>query len=272
MIRGLLCALALWPAVACAEATLVARGIWPETGGVSALELTEDGTSAIALSDRGTLLRGRFRREGGILTVVTTERRELEGPPPLAPAGDTEGLALAPDGRLFLSVEGANRVRLQPRAGRPRDLPAPREFSRFRSNAGLEALAVDAAGALWTLPEEPRDGYFPLYRFDRNGWRLRMRLGATEAFRMVGADFGPDGKLYLLQRDFDGIAVRSLVTRIDVRTGEAEEVLRTQRGRHGNLEGLAVWRDSAGSIRLTMVADDNFRRILPTEIAEYRLD
>ena len=39
--------------------------------------------------------------------------------------------------------------------------------------------------------------------------------------------------------------------------------------RHDNLEGLAVWRDDSGAIRLTMISDDNFNLLQRTELVEY---
>ncbi|MGB7262337.1 MAG: hypothetical protein WBC68_09710 [Albidovulum sp.] len=37
------------------------------------------------------------------------------------------------------------------------------------------------------------------------------------------------------------------------------------------MEGLAVWRDTQGDIRLTMVSDNNFVLFRPTEIVDYRI-
>jgi hypothetical protein len=42
-------------------------------------------------------------------------------------------------------------------------------------------------------------------------------------------------------------------------------------GVQDNLEGLSVWRDIAGQIRLTLISDDNFRLLQRTEIVEYVL-
>jgi hypothetical protein len=50
-----------------------------------------------------------------------------------------------------------------------------------------------------------------------------------------------------------------------------ETVLETPRGRHDNLEGLAVWRDAGGAIMLTMISDDNRDVREPTTWVEYRL-
>ena len=51
-----------------------------------------------------------------------------------------------------------------------------------------------------------------------------------------------------------------------------DTLLETPTGTHENLEGLAVWRDPEGRLRLTMVADDNFNLFLRNQIVEYRLD
>jgi hypothetical protein len=41
---------------------------------------------------------------------------------------------------------------------------------------------------------------------------------------------------------------------------------------HDNLEGIAVWRDAEGFIRLTMISDDNGRAPFQrTEFVEYRV-
>jgi hypothetical protein len=50
-----------------------------------------------------------------------------------------------------------------------------------------------------------------------------------------------------------------------------EVVMQSPERRHDNLEGLAVWRDSAGAIRLTMISDDNFQALQRTEFVEYSL-
>ncbi len=47
------------------------------------------------------------------------------------------------------------------------------------------------------------------------------------------------------------------------------ELLRSGLGVHDNLEGIAVWRDDQGRMRLTMVSDDNFQFFQVSEIVEY---
>jgi len=193
-------------------------------------------------------------------------------------AQDAEGLARAPDGKLFVSFEGQHRVWCYGGFGTAAEaLPPHERFREMPANAGLEALAIDSAGMLYTLPE--RSGAptrpFPLYRFDGVRWSIPWRLPRRGRYLAVGADFGPDGRFYLLERDFNGLlGFSSRVRRFTLGPEGAltEETLLTTRNlRHGNLEGLSVWRDGAGEIRLTMVADDNFSFFQQTEIVEYRI-
>jgi hypothetical protein len=249
-------------------------------GGMSAIEVSPDGAGFLALSDRGAVVPGTFRRDGdGRITGVETGplgvlRARRDGA--LTPArSDSEGLALAPDGTFFVSFEIAPRVLhyVEP-YGRPDILPIPREFSSMPSNGALEALAIGPDGALYTLPEKStrRDGGFGLFRFRDGTWDMPVVLPASGPFLPVGADFGPDGRLYLLERDFGVLGFATRVRRFVVE-GDAidagEVVLETGAGTYGNLEGISVWRDGAGRLRLTMVADNNFQSFLNTEIVEF---
>ena len=114
-----------------------------------------------------------------------------------------------------------------------------------------------------------------MFRWTGTDWEQPFSIPRRDAFVPVGADFGPDGFFYLLERDFTGIfGFRSRVRRFRFAAGavtDEETLLTTSAGTHGNLEGLSVWRDAAGAIRLTLVADDNFFALLVTEFVEYRL-
>jgi hypothetical protein len=66
----------------------------------------------------------------------------------------------------------------------------------------------------------------------------------------------------------------SRVRRFEVADGRVvreETLLKTATGTHDNLEGLAVWRDADGAIRLLMVSDDNNTPLQQTQIVEYRV-
>ncbi|OWU86312.1 hypothetical protein ATO6_05650 [Oceanicola sp. 22II-s10i] len=248
-------------------------------GGLSAVEVSADGTGLAMMSDRGTFVRGTLRREGGRITAVAL------GPDIPLTVGrgahpddidDTEGLAIAADGTVFVSYEGRPRIVRFSRPDRPGEaLTLPPQFAALQQNSGLEALAIGPDGSLYTLPE--RSGNvtrpFPLWKRDPNGrWSIVAQIPRHGGYLPVGSDIGPDGKFYLLERNFTFLGFKSRVRRFDLSApGDGEVVLETDRLTHGNLEGLAVWRDASGAIRLVMVSDDNFNAALRSELVEYIL-
>ncbi|MDF0601198.1 esterase-like activity of phytase family protein [Psychromarinibacter sp. C21-152] len=259
---------------------------WEESGkafgGFSGLEVDADGTRFTAISDRGGIVQGRLLREGdSIAGVEAGPVRKLKGPENEALGRfwtDAEGLAQGADGRVFVSFEGKHRVWAYARPdSAATDLPQHPHFDRLQLNSSLEALAIGPDGALYTLPE--RSGRkllpFPVYRFAGGEWTYAFDLPRRGEFLPTGADFGPDGRLYLLERDFTGLfGFRSRVRSFDVTNDgirDERTVLETRVGTHDNLEGLSVWRDAGGAIRLTMISDDNFRPFQVTEFVEYRL-
>jgi len=251
----------------------------PLFGGFSGLEISDDGEMFYALGDRTALIRGRFIRENGRLagvTVLESDRlRDADGRLLTGALADSEGLALGEDGRLFVSFEGRARLWAYDRLDAPAErLPRQVEFRNMQRNSSLESLAIGPDGALYTLPE--RSGRanrpFPVYRYLNGSWSIPFRIPRRGPFLMVGADIGPDGRLYLLERDHTGIGFRSRVRRFDLSGQNEETLLETRTLRHSNLEGIAVWRGSDGQMRLTMISDNNFLSWQVTEIVEYRLD
>jgi hypothetical protein len=252
-------------------------------GGMSAIELDATGTRFVALSDRGGWTGGRLLRDaaGQITGIEAAPVMALraQGTDPLEQArSDSEGLALAPDGTAYVSFEGVARVlRYRKLDGPAENLPTPKAFRALQRNSALEALAIGPDGALYTLPE--RSGSetrpFPVWRFQAGKWDQPFSLPRRGTFLPVAADFGPDGRLYILERQFRGVmGFASRVRRFEIGPKglrREELLLETRPGQHDNLEGLAVWRDRAGDIRLTMISDDNFRFFQRTEIVEYRV-
>jgi hypothetical protein len=253
----------------------------PGFGGFSGLEVSADGQRFTVISDRGRLAHGRFLREAGAITgIAGAELQALgdrTGRPLAGFIADAEGLAVDAEGRMAISFEGLHRVRAYPEPGRSAMLPDAPAFQALPShNGGLEALAVDAEGRLYAIPE--RSGRltrpFPVYRLGAGVWRQPFALERSAGFLMVGADFDDRGRLYVLERGFSGFGFRSRVRRITLqgdRVAGDEVVMQSPERRHDNLEGLAVWRDSAGAIRLTMISDDNFQALQRTEFVEYSL-
>jgi hypothetical protein len=269
----------------------------PRFGGFSAIDLSADGVQFTALNDKGAFVQGRLLRaaDGTITAVEMGPIRLLKSytnEPIAIGRNDSEGIAVAADGTTYVSFEGVARVlRYRDLNGVAENLPTPPEFRAFPRNASLESLAIDAKGVLYTIPEEvagskrmrlltgqpgnPNGLDFPVWRFADGAWTQPFDLPRDGVFLPVAADFGPDGRLYVLERSFRGIAgfasrVRSFKVGPKALT-DARTHLQSPTGLHGNLEGLSVWRDGSGAIRLTMISDDNFIALLRTEIVEYRL-
>lgn len=264
-------------------ATVVGSFTWREAapwfGGISALELSEDGSEFVALSDKGRALSGKISRdpEGRIEALEIKESSPLKdrsGKPLRKGNIDAEGLALLPDGSFFVSFEGNHRL------ARYADISAPSELLKkggfigeLQSNSGMEALAVDPMGALWTLPE--RSGGlstpFPVWIFDGNNWENRFEISRSDGFLPVGADFDSEGRLYILERRFSGFGFASRLRRFSppfTGTQDGETLFQSSTGSHDNLEGIAIWKDTGGSFRATLVADDNFHILQRTELLD----
>ncbi|UWR40081.1 esterase-like activity of phytase family protein [Phaeobacter inhibens] len=253
-------------------------------GGFSALSLSPDGHHMTVVSDRATIVTARIERSPGamqpIKAVTPTEAHKLRASDGAILRGrivDAEGLAVARDGTLFISFEGVSRVARHRRGdSRAEVLPRPKAFRRLPLNKALEALAIDSKGHLYTLPERAltKSGNIPVWRWNGVRWDRPFVLPSRGNFLPVGADFGPDGRFYLLERNFGLIGFRSRLRRWDIGpdgiTGEVT-LLETGLGLHDNLEGVSIWRDQSGALRATMVSDDNFKSLQRTELVEYRL-
>lgn len=266
-----------------AETTLLGRYVLPSEnktyGGFSAIEIGDDGASMVAISDRGGFTIGAITRnaDGTIADIAVGPPIPINIPSTSSSTGirDAEGLAIAADGTLYVSFEGNHRIgRFTEPTALEETLPSSAEFSAFAGNSGLEALAIDAAGTLFAIPERTRRRAdpFPVYRFKDGTWDIPYLIPRTGDLLMVGADFGPDGRLYVLERQVTSIGFYTRVRRIDLETFAAEVILETGLGVHGNMEGISIWTNAAGETIMTLIADDNYRRILNNEIAEYLID
>lgn len=260
------------------DSTIHWRNPAPWFGGFSGIEVSSDGRNMVTVSDRGHFATARFVRDGvklvAVKLVADAPLMGRDGTSLRAHQKDAEGLAQL-HGPLFVSFEGWHRVdkfaTIQGRASKI--APVPKTL-KPQGNKSFEALAVDPNGRLLTLCEDPLGDpeIARVFRLEDGRWITPFTISRAPGFKPVGADFGPDGRFYLLERGFSILGFRSQVRRFDVtKTGLTNPtiLLRTGAGTHDNLEGLAVWRDQTGNIRLTMISDDNFRFLQRTEIVEY---
>lgn len=243
----------------------------PRFGGLSAIEVSDDGSNFTAVGDRGIVVTGDFTRgaDGAITGHALHDIVDIQDHQDV----DSEGLAIAPSGTIYVSFEGTHDIATFDSATNDWvNLPQHKDFAELQSNSSLEALAVGPDGALYTIPE--RSGRatrpFPVYRYLNGTWDIPFRIPRRESYLVVGADIGPDGRLYVLERHFTGVSFQSRVRRFNLDgTGETT-VTETSNGAYDNLEGISVWADTNG-LRMTLVSDDNFKFFQRTEIVEYAI-
>jgi len=251
-------------------------------GGLSGLWISPDGSDMVAVTDRGRFLEGRITRKDDKIDQVTIDRFEyLPGrdAPKLADLlRDAEGLAIAPDGTRFVSFEGNPRVwRYDTFTTRPEWTHKWDRFWDLQFNSGLEALAIDAEGSLYAIPE--RSGQwerpFPVYRLKNGVWDQTLSVPREGKFLVVGADFGPDGMFYLLERQFEWLGgFRNRIRRFELDAngfGAGETLLETRFRGYDNLEGISVWKNAEDQIMITMVSDDNFSFFQSTQLVEFAI-
>lgn len=277
---------AFGPAFAEPRLELMSRTTWrdsdPRFGGFSGLHVYPGGQRFLTISDRGSIAQGHFLREDGRITGAVLDAlaplRDPDGKPVSQRVSDAEGLAVRADGRIYVSFEGWHRVwTYSGPGGKAAWLPRHDDFRNMQNNSSLEALAIDSKGALYTLPERSGrlDRPYPVYRYSKGAWSQPFALPRHGPHLPVGADFGPDGKFYLLERNLSGLlGFETRLRRFSFRgpvLGAEEILLSTRAGTHDNLEGLSVWRDSEGYLRVTMISDDNFKAFQRTQFVEYRI-
>ncbi|MEL6792904.1 MAG: esterase-like activity of phytase family protein [Pseudomonadota bacterium] len=268
-----------------ADAGLAFRGAVEATspdedfGGLSGA-LFQDG-ALLSVSDRAGWARIDLNIEGGRLTGVNgvemAAMLDASGDPAEGDGWDAEGLARAPDGDLLVSFEGDHRIQrfADPLAKAGAEI-RPAAWERFSGNSGLEALAVDETGRIWAIRERSgaTDRPFPVFVGETNGeWREKS-LPRDGDFLPTGADFGPDGALWIVERAFSLLGgFRTRIRRTVWDDGDApviSEVMATFSASDGldNLEGIDLWRED-GETRLLLISDDNFFFLQRTIIAMF---
>ena len=235
-------------------------------GGFSGLLI--EGGMLTAVSDKGWLLTTSFEH------IFGNGAAELQRLPGQAGSGnkrfsDAESLARFKGG-LAIGFERDHRVELIDDAGNVQVLRHPR-FKRMSRNEGLEALATLPGDRLLAIGEQPVDGFFPVFVIHEDGRVDEGTLPKMGRHAITGADLGPDGKLYILRRDWSLLAgISSRIERYEIDDNgfpraESRERLAAFDTASGidNMEGIAVWEEE-GAMKLAILSDDNFNPLQRT--------
>jgi hypothetical protein len=261
-------------------------------GGISGLHIYPDGENFLAHSDRGFWIRGKLKLMGD--RVVAIENAEIA--PMRGPDGrtlfsrrwhDTE--ALTADGETFyVGIERRNQI-LRYRFGAEGfaapgiPIQVPRGIRELPYNQGLEGLAfvpkgMPLAGSLLAISERG---------LDRNGNILSFILGGAtpgsftikrnDNFEVSDAAISPSGHLVVLERYFrffSGIHLRiRAIPLAQIKPNalvDGETLIEAGPNFEiDNMEALAITKNAAGEIILTLLSDDNFNAFQRTILLRF---
>ena len=250
----------------------------PDFGGLSALIMAPDGRALVAGSDRGTLIEAPLTRgSAGELTgfgqAVLTPVMLRSGQPPTDFKMDLEALTRDPEGGWFTAFESYVRIeRLAGAGALPRATHDWDLFAALFGNQAFEALATLPDRRMIAITETGAPAASVIW--DGETWQRGPEIPVTPGYRITGADVGPDGCFYLIERRY-GIAAGFTfgLRRLSGGPGVWDDTLlyRTAPARLGNAEGLSVWENTAGQLMASVITDDGFWPLTPTRLIEFRL-
>lgn len=245
-------------------------------GGLSGIDVSEDGRQFQIITDRGDLLTGRFLRSSkerlSGASVQKMTKLSLGADFDQERKVDSEAISATVDGTVFVAFEQEHQIRRYSGQRNARIAP-PTSTKKIHRNRGIEALAHDPSGRLYAILESVKSDqkFVKIYAKVPSGWQVIHKMPVVQDYTPSGADVGPDGKLYVVERARWGVGFSTLVRRLDLSSGKIEMVMKTHWGRHANTEGIAVWRDQNDSLRMIIVSDNNYIPLLGNEVMEYIL-
>jgi hypothetical protein len=252
----------------------------PAFGGISGIHMESGGNRFIAITDKGSWLRGRIiYRDGRPAGITDAEMAPVLGPDgrPLADRGwyDTESLAER-DGVLYVGVERVEQIvrfdyRRDGLLARGQPISVPADFKTLTYNKSLECVAAPQqgplAGELIAVSEYSLDGAGNLRSFLIGTNQVtRFSVKRTDEFDVSDCTILPPDDILLLERRFSlvrGIAIR--IRRMplsNLKEGavvdghtmiEADLAYQID-----NMEGISIHRTTNGETIITIVSDDNF--------------
>jgi hypothetical protein len=253
----------------------------PAFGGISGIHVEQDGSHFIAITDRGSWLRGRIvYSDGKPAAVADAEMAPILGPDgrPLVARGwyDTESLTER-EGMLYIGIERVEQIvrfdyRRDGLQARGQPIAVPPDFKTFAYNKSLECLAAIPEGSLFAgqliaVTEHSLDSAGNLRSFMLGSDQVtRFSTRRTDDFDVSDCTILPPGDLLLLERRFSparGISMRiRRVPLASIKTDalvDGRPMIEADLGYQiDNMEGIAVHRTARGETIITLISDDNF--------------
>ncbi len=250
-------------------------------GGVSSIHIEPDGSGFIAVTDKGSWLRGRIvYRDGKPAGIADAEMAPILGADGKALAArgwyDTEALTEI-DGMLYVGIERVDRiVRFEYRRhglrARGEPIAVPGDFKTLAYNKSLECLAAapkgsSLAGNLIVVTERSLDSAGNHRSFLIKGDRVeRFSVVRSDDYDISDCTILPPSDLLLLERRVSfvrGMAMRiRRVPLISIKPDalvDGKPLIEADLGYQiDNMEGIAVHRNARGETIITLVSDDNF--------------
>lgn len=268
-------------------------------GGLSGLQISSDGQTMLAISDRGYWVGATLDYDGdrlvGMRNVIVSPLLDRNGRPlndKDKKEADAEAIAELPGSGIVVSFEGNNRLWHYGATlsdaifgKRPHPLPLPvdiaKAIKKLPENGAIEAIATMADGTLLAIAEDGEED---------DGNHLAWLIGATtiaqftyrtdEDFSPTDASFLPNGDLVVLERRFTllhGLATRlKLVKKRDIKPDKvvagAEVASLAFPFNIDNMEGITARQGAAGETLLYLVSDDNYNPLQRTMVMVFRLE
>ena len=252
-------------------------------GGFSGLVISNEGTEALVVTDKSFFFVLELRRdENDILTgysvirkgrILSSKGEHLNGR-----NTDSESIVIDENNNYYISFESNHRIMMHAEVGgKGVFVPKHPMFRTLPVNKGIEALAIDADNRLIAIPEKPPSGVsdIPIFRLQNDKWEIIKHIKIKDNFLITDADFLPQGLLLVLERNFSwtqGFKTRFRLISLDNFDNKKPiTVFTSTANQFDNLEGMALWKDKKGKMRILTVSDDNFHPLQRSEIREFVL-
>ena len=252
-------------------------------GGFSGLVISNEGTEALVVTDKSFFFVLELRRdENDILTgysvirkgrILSSKGEHLNGR-----NTDSESIVIDENNNYYISFESNHRIMMHAEVGgKGVFVPKHPMFRKLSVNKGIEALAIDADNRLIAIPEKPPSGIsdIPIFRLQNDKWEIIKYVKINDNFLVTDAEILPEGLLLILERKFSwtqGFKTRFRLISLDkFDNKEPVTVFTSTANQFDNLEGVTLWRDKNGEMRILTVSDDNFHPLQQSEIREFFL-